>query len=206
MLCSQADVEQMNSVDFTNEPEAIVTAWITAVSKAVERWCGRPLMYNASKVDKFTGLGNHKLYLDLYPVIAITSVTESDVVLGPTAYELEAETGVLRRVDDGVPRGWGYNGKLNNIEVAYEGGYDEAGDPDIPADLRMAVALAVGDIFKAGVIWNAGSGAKSVTLEHVGSIEYGDSIALRALGMNPVVVGLLSDFKRYGVGVGGALV
>ncbi len=97
------------------------------------------------------------------------------------------------------------------IRVTYTAGVED-GDAtnDIPYDLRWATALVVGDIFRAGVVWDSSAGgAQEIVLDGIGSMALPENpaavagLANAAAMTNPQVRNLLSPYRKYGVGVGG---
>lgn len=208
-LCTQSDVEVFGQVDFTSEPDAAVTLWIASATAAIERWCGRPLELAGPVTEKITALGWHSIRLDRYPVVDIDSVTQDGTALVVDVdYLADMALGKLSRVTNGYARTWVYTAKLEGIVVVYTAGYDTTTVPD---DLRMAAAIAVGDIFRAGQQWAASHGADRVTIEDVGSLDYGagqaqDQSAVRfPADLGPEVRRLLSPYKRYHAGAGGRI-
>lgn len=211
-LCTQTDVELFGSVDFTSEPDAAVTLWINAASKAVERYCNRTLEKVTAAVEYHTGLGWHTINLGVYPVdntttpVAITE--EGTALVNGTDFIVETETGTVRRVADGnIPRGWSVYGTIRGIVVTYDGGYAD-GDPvnDIPTDLRWATASAVNDIFHASQTWATAGGAESVTIDQVGSVRYpAASSAAYTSQLSANTKSLLAPFRRLYVAAGGVI-
>lgn len=214
-LCTQSDVEMFGSVDFTSEPDAAVALWIAAATAAIERYVNRPLTKPASPiVEKFTGLGFHTIRTNYYPIDTVDSITEDAVALiDVDDYFVDQASGVIRRVSNNYPRAWTHTGRLEGIVVTYVAGYED-GDPtnDIPADLRQACAMAVGDIFRAGQRWAVSQGANRVTIDDVGSLDYGSgqagdspSVSRFAADLGPEVRHLLAPYVRYHAGVGGRI-
>ncbi len=220
-LCTQSDAELYGSVDFTSEPDAAVTLWRDGATAVIEAYCGRDLQEDLGRVQVFTGLNFHEIRLDLTPVNVVTSVVEDGVTLvggiDPAAavaaddFVIDPDSGSLRRLSALRPIAWRYAGTINNIIVTYDGGYFEGGGgskSDIPQNLREACAVAVGDIFRAGQAWAASNGAKRVTINDIGSLDFGGDgggVPYFAGNLTPHVKGLLAPFKRYHVGSGGGI-
>lgn len=207
-LATQAQVEAFNQLDFDADPDPTVTIWLDAASKAAEQFCQRPLERQDGRVETFTGDGFHKRWLTMHPIEAgsVTITEDGDALVEDTDYLLDYETGLLRRIldDSKHPRGWGSQGKLENVEVTYSAGYilgATGAQIEVPADLSMAIALAVGDIFRAGHQWTAAGGATRVTLEGIGTMDYGGgatgamSFAGAMIFRNPVVTNLLAPYQ-----------
>lgn len=94
------------------------------------------------------------------PVIEIISVTEDATAVVSTDYELDAGTGLLRRLCSDYPSWWA----ASKIVVAYRAGW-----ASVPENLRAAAMRF------ATVVWSeAGrdSGLKSITIPDVISKEY----------------------------------
>lgn len=95
------------------------------------------------------------------PVIEIVSVTEDDTAVASSDWELDASTGLLRRLCNDFPSFWYVR---NKIVIAYRAGWET-----IPDNLRLAA------IKFASVVWTeAGreSGLRSITIPDVISKEF----------------------------------
>lgn len=86
-----------------------------------------------------------KLVLSRRPILSIASITENGTALDASQFEIEAEAGIVHRLDAaGGRRPWAYNsGHLNfraaiTIALAYEAGWDI-----VPDELALAVSLLV---------------------------------------------------------------
>ena len=210
-LCTQQDVELFNSVDFSSEPDTAVTLWREAASRAIEGYCDRPMEQADNDITElFTGLGFHTIRVARYPNVTVTSITENGTVLTAADYHLDEDTGIIRRLTSGGrPKGWSHNGEIHNIEVVYNGGYDiDTPGEEPPENLRMACAQIVGEIFRQSQRWVQSRGADQVTITGIGSLNFrtgGANDQGYTVSIPADVKLLLSPFKRYGVGVGGAI-
>lgn len=120
--------------------EALLAQLINQASADIESRCNRTLTRETRTAEAYTGDGGKKLYLDLYPVTAVSSVTLDGVAV--TDYILTGKSGLLTR-EAGWTRGLA-------ITVTYTGGYQlEAvtGPPatarDLPFDLEGAAITLV---------------------------------------------------------------
>lgn len=179
-LCTQADMEKLGQVDFTNEPDAAVSLYIGMAQSLVEAYCDRPFDRQVDRVDTLDGSAQASLFLPLYPVQSITSVVEDGVTLTPgTDYLLYASRGQLVRLQGNNDRVWWWDYKRQSVVVTYTAGYDDAeAGYEVPDDLRMVCASIALRIFKAEAAWAATPAAASgpvtaVTLDGVGSYSYG---------------------------------
>lgn len=71
------------------------------------------------------------LLLRRTPVIDLVSITEEGTTVPLEEVELEAESGLIRRVDDGWQAGWW----IPTVVVEYRAGYEQA---DLPEDIGRA--------------------------------------------------------------------
>lgn len=198
-LCTQSDVERFGGVDFTNDPDASVTLWIASATAAIETYCGRPLEREAGREEKFTPNGVANIYLDLYPLDTVTSVTEDGTALTvDDDYLVDTKVGKITRVTtSGYAKAWRPYGKLESIVVTYTAGYaDGDATNDIPGDLRQACAVAVGDIFRASQAWADSGGAEGVSVDQIGSVDYPSAeAATYSAHLSPQVKDLLEGYR-----------
>lgn len=206
-LCNQLDVEQFGQVDFSNEPEAAVTAYIAAAEGLIKGWTAVDLINDDPSGDITETLNGEQrriLHLGRIPIITINTVVEDDVTLvAGTDYLQEDEGGTLMRIrggNKGTLHRWTRN--LQAIVVTYTGGFEPATDARVvgeaPMDLRFACAQIAGRIYRAAAAWAAtplGAGAlKSIELPDVGSATFEQAVDV---GLKQVdSQGLLPDEKR----------
>lgn len=176
-LVTQAELEQFGQVDFTNEPDTAVGLYIAAAQKAVENHCGRLFERQAGRVDTLDGSAGRHLWLPLYPIHTITSVTEDTTALTEGSDFLTySSLGRLTRMSGDWE--WSWTAKRQSVVVTYTAGYEDGQEEDIPADLKWVVANVCLRLFKAEEAWaNSPAGAagplQSVTLDGVGSRTFG---------------------------------
>src|SRR6266571_2374742 len=75
-----------------------------------------------------------EIVLSRRPVVSVTSVTEIDTVLTSADYEIEAGTGLLRRLAAGRPWCW----PCRKVVIVYQAGWQT-----VPDDLKLAAAKFV---------------------------------------------------------------
>jgi hypothetical protein len=93
--------------------DALLTQLINEASDDIAGNCNRTLTRETRTAEKYIGDGSPDIYLELYPVESIASVTIDGLAV--TDYELTAKSGRLFREN-----GWDYDA---TILVTYTGGY-----------------------------------------------------------------------------------
>lgn len=157
-LVSTAEYKQWRSI--TGSSQDTLIAFLLGMSSAfVRRMCGRDLtngFESATRTETYSGTDETTIQLREWPITSVTSVTQlwaggSSEVLDSNTYRVDADTGLLSRIDvwrnrfasvrtDGsmVVGTWKpephYAEGFLNFSVVYEGGYGT-----IPADLHQAV-------------------------------------------------------------------
>lgn len=111
-----------DELDITNnKSDARITRWIREESGVIEDHTKRVWVSEAVVETFFASERSpEKLTLNRRPVTAIASVTEDDVALVPGDYLLDAQAGLLIRLDsNGLPALWAASCTV----VSYTGGY-----------------------------------------------------------------------------------
>lgn len=119
-LCTQADVEAKLQWDITAEPDPTVTALIADAQATMEAYLGRPLE-SATRTQVFDG-GRYALFLKVWPVTGITSITEAGEALTSDDYRFKPNGRLLRTNTSGFPIPW-RTSKPQDITVVYTGGF-----------------------------------------------------------------------------------
>ena len=168
-LCTQLQVEQRLQVDFTNNPEAVITELIAAATGHIERVIGRPVEAD-DYTEKFDAPETVNIWLTHVPVNSITSVTVDGTALSSSQYSHDPESGRLTRVVNGRPRPWNVH-KVQSVSVVYNGGYQT-----VPYDIQDVCARMVARAFQAGASFAAvpagAEGVKQVSLAGSDSVTY----------------------------------
>jgi len=132
--------------------DAVLTQLATQADMFIRNYINRPKVESASCVDVI----NYPYRLNTYPITAVTSVVDEDLVTIPsTDYELDTNNGILR-LDDDI-----YTGKLT---VTYTGGY-----ASVPADLTYVACRIASQWFnlrKADGITSESLEGVNVTMTH----------------------------------------
>lgn len=172
-LCSQADVQKLLQITFTNNPEPVITYLIENAQAEIESYLGRTIENETGIIETIDGsYGRSEIRLSKWPVTAVNQVDENGVTLTtPTEY-LWYEDGRVVRMNGDYDRRW-----LNlrqSIVVDYDAGYTV-----VPFDIRDVCARMVGRVFRAGAAYAAtpksASGAiRRISLDGSDSIEYSD--------------------------------
>lgn len=170
MLCDQADVEHRLQIDFTVDPEPVVTALIAAAQGHIEREYGGPVEA-ADYVDELHH-GRGAILLRHVPVNAVTSISEDGTALVVVDDIVWYQSGIVERVADGLAHPWGTD-KLTGVAVTYNAGYAPG---DIPADIVDVCAWMVVSAFRRGQAFAEQAGVES---ESVGdyTVAYIESLA-----------------------------
>lgn len=180
-LCTQADMEKLGQVDFTNTPEDAVTLYIAVAQAAIESHVGRQLDQASVSGETLDGGWRKRIVrLARTPVKSITAVTEDGEALTEGDDYLSYADGRLHRIlGASTLEDWYWTRKRRAIVVDYIGGYSDA-DPgyEVPDDLRWVCASVALRLFKTEAAWaqspaGVTGAAKSVTLEGVGAVSYG---------------------------------
>lgn len=138
------------------------------------------------------GYGEY-LILSRAPVASITSVTLDDVAVDTDEYRLDADAGILYRLDaSGYPCTWTWT---NKIVLVYEAGFLLPGenDRDLPHALEGAAIALVNSY------WQAKGRDPMVKAEDVpglGSVQYWVGSVGEAGQLPPDVVAKISPFRR----------
>jgi len=146
MLCEQADVEYALQIDFTNEPDPTVAAYIAAADAHLKRWLNRNVEA-ADYPDRLLVPTNTVLPLDDWPVQELTITEAGNVLVGGTDYYVEMAVGgplVRRTHPDGYWMRW--DARVGQLSVSARLGYEPA---DVPEDLVRACALHVAAMFRS---------------------------------------------------------
>jgi len=141
--------------------DALLTQLINQASDDIASRCNRTLTRETRTAEKYTGDGGTKMYLDLYPVYSVATVTIDGEAV--TDYTITAKSGLLERED-----GWDYDAE---ILVTYVGGYlltDVTGPPAVPRDLPH-------DLERAAIVLTAymrgAAGNEALKREKIGAYE-----------------------------------
>lgn len=82
-----------------------------------------------------------ELMLARFPVASIASVLEDGITLSAADYEFDAESGIVKRIDDDAVSAW----PATKIVVSYEAGYDL---PDnVPQEIEQAALIVLKHLY-----------------------------------------------------------
>ena len=154
--------------------DALLTQLINQASDDISSRCNRTLTRETRTAEKYIGDGGTKLYLDLYPVYSVATVTVDGEAV--TDYAINAKAGMLEREN-----GWDYDAE---ILVTYVGGYlltAVTGPPAVPRDLPHNLEYAA-------ILWVAGAynsrGSEHLSDEAIGplkSVFWSEQPAIKAV-------------------------
>jgi hypothetical protein len=131
-LCTRKEVKDYLAITGDdNTLDNLINDLIGRISTAFENFCGRPFV-SASYTDYYDGDGSNMLFVDKYPLTAITSIHDdtdwvwgSDKLLAASEYRIADERYVILDGTFGIGN--------QNIKIVYTGGYST-----IPTDLKHA--------------------------------------------------------------------
>jgi hypothetical protein len=137
----------------------------------------------------FAGVEAEIVRLDRYPVSSIASVMLDDEVVDPSEYRLDADAGLLYRLDSsGYPWTWFV---AKSLIIDYTGGYDP-----IPSDVDRAARLFVIDAFSGA---SKDPRVRSETIFGVRSVSFLAGGARSTGDLPPDVETLLAPYRRIAV-------
>ncbi len=164
-LCLSATVAS----DLGVADDARLQRAVTAASRAVARYCGRPFE-RATVTEYPPGYGRPLLLLERAPIVSVASVTEAGVSVPSTSYEFLgqlANAGMLLRregvwMDTGVHTGRITSspdvnfGRSDGIVVVYSAGFvtpgqralDAALTVTLPEDVQEAAVITAADFYR----------------------------------------------------------
>jgi hypothetical protein len=174
--------------------DALLKGYISQASDAVAQFCNRvfaietvtetfrlghahqPLLYQSFRRDHHTS----ELILKRYPVIAVASVTENDVLLDATMYETDPNEGTLRRLCSDQPSFWA-GGKT---VVVYSSGFTLP--TGLPSGIERAAIMLVKQYVSSG---DRDLQVRTERVDGAGTTEFFNS---DGTGLPPDVQGLLA--------------
>ncbi len=166
LLVSVSDYKTFAGISGTSQ-DTLLTMLLGMVSADVRRYCGRDLtngFESATRTETYSGTDESTIQLNEWPVTSITSVTMLTAgggteVLDSDSYRVDANTGLLSRIDVERGRFASYRWKTStpegsfqpnprfeqgfyNVSVVYVGGYST-----IPLDIQSAVCQLTGILY-----------------------------------------------------------
>jgi hypothetical protein len=100
LIVSLEDVRsQLNITSHADDEE--ILGYIEAATRVVEGYIG-PVMRRTITADPYDG-GGTQILLRKYPVLSVTTVTQSGTALAVTGYNINTNTGILTRVNGSTP-------------------------------------------------------------------------------------------------------
>lgn len=150
MLCTLADLRirlSFEAGDTTDDQ--MLYSIMRGVAARFDRFCNRTLIRNTSDATEYYNGDVRRLYLQRYPVISITSVTEAldwdwtsaTALTADDDYHLVSAAGALHRVATTWLSG------VDSVRVIYQGGYAPAGailatgETALPIDIVEAALM-----------------------------------------------------------------
>lgn len=110
-----------------------------------------------------------ELMLARFPVASIASVLEDGITLSAADYEFDAESGIVKRIDDDAVSAW----PATKIVVSYEAGYDL---PDnVPQEIEQAALIVLKHLYFGTARDPA---ARAEAIDGAGSTTYSDNAVM----------------------------
>lgn len=185
---------ELSITDVDTARDNLLGVKIAEASADIEAHSGR-IFSRAGLTERFWGDPGVSEYLCLerYPVATITSVTVDGVLVAASEYRLDAETGILYRLDaNGYPCIWSW---CKDVVIVYAAGYIVPGETN--RDLPYPVEGAVIDLVSS--FW-ASRGrdpkVKSEDIPGLGSVEYWVGAVGAAGSLPPDVEAKCMTFRR----------
>lgn len=136
---------EIGAHDVDAEEDALIAAKIDEASAAIDNWLRRTLarevVSETFRLDP--GEAPETLRLERWPVVSVASAAEDGVTVAAAEYELDADAGLLHRLDASGYRNIWVAAK--SIVVAYTAGYKMPAESGrtLPADLELAALMLV---------------------------------------------------------------
>ena len=185
MLVSLDDMKTYLGIELIDTThDAFLTEQLVLMSSTIENYCGRKFeqaSYTQTfyKEDFNQEVYELPLYLYHYPLISITTLTETisgtaDILL-PSEYRLHLPTAKVYRLIDSVKSPWVGNGDASsNVVVVFEAGY-----ATIPAEIDSVVKSLVAERYnknEAGVELNFGTDVQRVSIPGTIAVDFDYSL------------------------------
>lgn len=177
----------------TDASDALLGIKINEASSDIEAHLSRTLAY-AGLTQTFWGEGTADyLILDRAPVGSIVSVTLDDDLVDSDEYRLDADSGILYRLDSsGYPCTWYW---CKSVIIVFTGGYELPGadDPTLPPAIEAAAVELVTSY------WTARGRDPTVRAEDIpgiGSVTYWVGAVGEDGGLPPSVTSKIAPFRR----------
>lgn len=167
-LCTLDDVQFRLGGQDLSADEDTIEALIAAAQGHIEREAQRPLEAD-DRTETFDAPDGDAVWLAVTPVNSVAAVTVDGHTLDSSEYVVDAGTGRLLRVINGIPRSWSTL-KVQSIAVSYNGGYST-----VPADLVDVCARAAARAYQAGKSASVNTvGVKQINLAGSDSVTFTD--------------------------------
>jgi hypothetical protein len=134
LITSAYAKRRINQASFTSGEDTTISELITAVSKAIRRYCRRE--FDSQSFDElYSGTGDYRLQLNQYPIVSVSQVATSSAGVPISDFEIDTARGWLTRL-------FGWDEGVDNYRVVYTAGYST-----IPEDVQEACAEWVAALF-----------------------------------------------------------
>jgi hypothetical protein len=161
-----------------DEDIVVLDAIVNGVCQFIKGFTGRVLPQTVYTAVKYDGNGRPDFWLPNYPVSALTSVYENDVLLVlDTDFYAYLDTGRLRR--SGL-----WTIEPQGIKTTYTGGYAAA---SIPTDIKLGCLIQVTDIWQKFQHKSFGEISRSLASQ---------SVTVTEQDVLPIVKTLLARYRR----------
>jgi hypothetical protein len=127
------------------------------------------------------------LILQRYPVISIVSLAENDILLDPSAYEVDAANGEIQRLDNSQYSLW----SASKITITYSAGFTLP--TGLPSGIERACIMLVKQFAASG---DRDPMVQSERSDGVGSTQFFNA---SGTGLPPEVEGLISIHRKQNI-------
>lgn len=178
----------------TDAKDELLTAKILEASSDIEAQCRRSFG-TQGLTERFWGEPGYAEFFSLrqFPAASMTSVTVDDVAVPASEYRLDAETGLLYRLDaSGYPCTWQW---CKDVVIVYTGGYEMPGseNPTLPASLQAACVLLMNSYWTAR---GRDPALRSEEVPGIGSASYWVGAVGASGELPPEVMSRIMPFRR----------
>lgn len=183
---TQADLEKWLQIDFTVEPEPVVTLLLAYAEAVIDNYTDRTFHAVAGDSVTLDGRGDRILFLPQWPVTAVGSVVEDGVALAAgTDFYWYADGRLVRGSPDvGYPN-MRWSRADQSVVVTYDHGY-----ATIPPEIELVSTRIAGRMFQASAAYAAAAGSsssgavRSISLDGSDRVEFASAVADISTGLS----------------------
>ena len=180
MFCTKQDLEQFLQIEIVAAKEDSAEAAITAVTAAIQNYCGQVISQVEDDVITLDCAGGTKLFLPELPVSEVSEVIEDDELLTVDDDYKLGQWGILHRIDGNWAAG------IQIITVTYTHGYDLY--DALPDDIIAVCVRAAARAYQAGLRAEEMEGIPGISSKSLGdyAVSFGSE---QSVGAGEAVLG-----------------